>query len=61
MKIADSVFLGSGTAEQKFNFGIPLLDVHRTHHGVKASFGEGEPRHTSMPSPSLLEVPWRYP
>jgi hypothetical protein len=41
MKIADSVFLGSGTAEQKFNFGIPLLDVHSTHHGVKASFGEG--------------------
>jgi len=59
MKITDSVFLGSGTAEQKFDFDIPLLDVHGAHHGVKASFRKGEPSHTSMPSPSLLEVPWR--
>jgi hypothetical protein len=61
MKIADSVFLGGGTAEQQFNFSLPLLDVHGTHHGVKVSFWEGRPRHTSMLSPSLLEVPWRYP
>jgi hypothetical protein len=61
MKIADGVFLGGGTAEQKFHFSIPLLDVYSAHYGVKVSFREGEPRHTSMPSPSLLEVPWRYP
>jgi hypothetical protein len=61
MKIADSVFLGGGAAEQKFNFSIPLLDVHGAHHGVKASLREREPRHTSIPSLSLLEVPWRYP
>jgi len=41
MKIADSVLLGSGTAELKFHFGIPLLDVYSAHHGVKASFWEG--------------------
>jgi len=61
MKIADHVLLSGSTAEQKFNFSVPLLDVHRAHHGVQASFREREPRHTSMPSPSLLEVPWREP
>jgi hypothetical protein len=38
MKIADSVLLGGGTAEQKFHFSIPLLEVHGAHHGVKVSF-----------------------
>jgi hypothetical protein len=41
MKIVDSVFLGSGTAEQKFNFSIPLPDVYSAYHGIKTSFGEG--------------------
>jgi hypothetical protein len=41
MKIADSVFLGGGTAEQQFNFSIPLPDIHSAYHGVKTSFREG--------------------
>jgi len=45
MKIADSVLLGGSTAEQKFHFSIPLLDVHSTYHGVKVSFGEGATPH----------------
>jgi hypothetical protein len=45
MKIADSVFLGGGTAEQQFNFSVPLLDIHGTHHGVKASFRKGATPH----------------
>jgi hypothetical protein len=40
MKIADSVFLGGGTAEQKFNFSISLPNVHGAYHGVKVSFWE---------------------
>jgi hypothetical protein len=45
MKIADGVFLGGGTAEQQFNFSIPLLDIYSAHHGVKVSFGEGATPH----------------
>jgi len=45
MKIADSVFLGGGTAEQQFHFSIPLLDVHGAHHGVKVSFQKGAAPH----------------
>jgi hypothetical protein len=45
MKIADSVFLSGGTAEQKFNFSIPLLDVHSAHHGVKVSLRKGSAPH----------------
>jgi hypothetical protein len=45
MKIADSVLLGSGTAEQEFHFSIPLLDVHGAHHGVKVSLREGAAPH----------------
>jgi hypothetical protein len=45
VKIADSVFLGGGTAEQKLNLSIPLLDVHSTRHGVKTSFREGAAPH----------------
>jgi hypothetical protein len=50
VKSADSVFLGGGTAEQQFNFSIPLLKVHRAHHGVKASFRKGtEPYINTLP------------
>jgi len=45
MKIADSVFLGGGTAEQQFNFSVPLLDIHSAYHGVKVSFREGAAPH----------------
>jgi hypothetical protein len=41
MKMTDSMFLSGGTAEQQFNFSIPLPDVHRAHHGVKSSLREG--------------------
>jgi len=44
-KIADSVFLGGSTAEQQFNFSIPLPNVHGAHHGVKVSFWEGATPH----------------
>jgi hypothetical protein len=45
MKIADSVLLSGGTAEQKFDFSVPLRDVHGAHHGVQASFREGAAPH----------------
>jgi len=45
MKIADSVFLGGGTTEQKFNFSISLPNVRGAHHGVKVSFREGATPH----------------
>jgi len=40
MKIANSKFLGGGTAEQQFHFSIPLPDVYSAHHGVKGPFRE---------------------
>jgi hypothetical protein len=43
--MTDSVFLGGGTAEQQFNFSIPLPHVHSAHQGVKASFREGAAPH----------------